>query len=493
MASYQRIEVGEVDAHDDALINVDNRRATVVKVIGGLTAVLGVAAVYNYVGTSVPTASSALAASADSSSSKAWMMRSDVQAMRKQKVVYGDLNEDEVRGLFTKYKGDFNRNYDEDEEKKRFDIFKLNLKHIDALNYQNPLALFGITDATDMTDDEKNLRKMSNKWASYEGMKAALPQPITELAAKGPQEAMGTKFESADLEGSEWLQKGQVGWVTEDDCAACKQYPDLAEYSLSNMPTDFDWRTSGAVTSVKNQKYCGSCWTFSTAADIEGTHFLATGNLTSFSEQQLVACDNMNDGCEGGWPYAAMQYVETLALVSDADYPYKGIFMDYEQAIPTCDQELLQKKMEKDSYDVAHVGGFQFVAMGADYEPLMALAMVKNGPLSIAFNANGMEYYVHGIIGCETIADSEYCEAGSIDDHSPCDPESLDHAVLAVGIGVQEGIQLDDSSTTDSTQYWVIKNSWGSDWGEDGYYRLERGVNKCGVANMVVHSVVKES
>ena len=119
--------------------------------------------------------------------------------------------------------------------------------------------------------------------------------------------------------------------------------------------------------------------------------------------------------------------------------------------------------MAKNSYDVAHVGGFQFVAMGADYEPLMALAMVKNGPLSIAFNANGMEYYTHGIIGCETIADEEYCEAGSIDDHSPCDPESLDHAVLAVGIGVQEGVQLDDSSTTDSTQYWVIKNSWGEE------------------------------
>merc|ERR1711998_437606 len=103
--------------------------------------------------------------------------------------------------------------------------------------------------------------------------------------------------------------------------------------------------------------------------------------------------------------------------------------MDYEQAMPTCDTEKIQSVMAKQSYDSAHIGGFQFVAMGADYEPLMALAMVKNDPLSIAFNANGMEYYVHGIIGCET---------GAIDDHSPCDPESLDHAVLAVGTGVQD-------------------------------------------------------
>merc|ERR1711908_110297 len=162
------------------------------------------------------------------------------------------------------------------------------------------------------------------------------------------------------------------------------------------------------------------------------------------------------------------------------DYPYKGIFMDYQQAMPTCDTEKIQSVMAKNSYDSAHIGGFQFVAMGADYEPLMALAMVKNGPLSIAFNANGMEYYAHGIIGCETIADEEYCEAGSVSDSFPCDPTELDHGVLAVAYGVENGVP-----------YWVIKNSWGEVWGEDGYYRVERGTNHCGVASLVLHSVHK--
>lgn len=126
--------------------------------------------------------------------------------------------------------------------------------------------------------------------------------------------------------------------------------------------------------------------------------------------------------------------------------------------------------------------GYQFVAMGEDYEDTMATVLLKNGPLSVAINANGMDYYKFGITGCETIAGTEYCEAGSIDTSTPCDPTSLDHGVLAVGYGVQNG-----------TDYWVIKNSWGSDWGEDGYYRIERGTDHCGVANNVVHSVYKDS
>merc|ERR1711998_114984 len=366
---------------------------------------------------------------------------------------------------------------------------------IDRLNNENPLALFTITNSADYTDTERNQRRMKGKFANYTAMKEQLPESIlsTKDEALKKFDADASDDDDADtsvVSGSE-MEKSQVLWISAKDCAACNQYPTFSKYTMSNLPDNFGWRDLGAVTSVKNQKYCGSCWTFSTAADVEGTHFLATGNLTSFSEQQLIACDNLNDGCDGGWPYAAMQYLETSGLSTEASYPYAGIYMDYEQATPTCDMETVHNQMRTGK--AAHIGGFQFVAMGDDYEALMAVAMVKNGPLSVAFNANGMEYYSHGIIGCETIADEEYCQAGSIDNHSPCDPESLDHAVLAMGIGVQEGVQLESNSTSDSTQYWVIKNSWGTDWGEDGYYRLERGVNKCGVANMVVHSVVKEA
>jgi len=197
-----------------------------------------------------------------------------------------------------------------------------------------------------------------------------------------------------------------------------------------------------------------------------------------------VACDYEMDGCEGGYMYAAMQYVtKTGGLVTDEAYPYEGIMMDYMDNTPTCDKSLITKIEKANKEDkFAHIEGYQMVAMGEEYEDLMATVLLKNGPLAVAINANGMEYYEFGITGCESIAGSTYCEAGSISTSTPCDPTSLDHGVLAVAYGVQEG-----------TDYWVIKNSWGSEWGEDGYYRQTRGDNHCGVANMVVHSVYKDS
>ena len=332
---------------------------------------------------------------------------------------------------------------------------------------------------------------MSDKWSSYDAMKSALPSEMVEMAGQGPDAVTGQSF-SRRLEGSVGsMSDGEFAWASEDDCAACTTYPGFKEYTSENRPTNFDWRELGAVTSVKNQKYCGSCWTFSTAQDIEGTHFLATGNLTSFSEQQFVACDTYNYGCDGGWMFAAMQYVADFGiLVSEEAYPYMGVMMTYNLPTPTCDTDLLNSKLEGDGDDVAHIEGYQMVAMGAEYEDLMATYMLKNGPLSIAINANGMDYYVHGIVGCETIAGSEYCEAGAIDAPSDgsttmehtCNPTDLDHGVLLVAYGEQDGVD-----------YWVIKNSWAETWGEEGYYRIERGVNKCGVSNFAQHSVYKKA
>jgi C1A family cysteine protease len=327
-------------------------------------------------------------------------------------------------------------------------------------------------------------------------------------------------METGATRASDFAQ-GEVDWVTVEDCAACNKYEHFSDYTYGNEPDNFDWRDLGAVTDIKNQAYCGSCWSFSTAADLEGTTYLRTGELTSLSNQQLVTCSTVNYGCDGGYPFLAMQYVEHVGgLVTWDELPYEALCMDNAcggvdvyVGPPICDTSLINTEVE--SGNVASLTGWQMVAMGAEYEDLMRIAMLKNGPISIAFNAVGMDYYVHGVVGCSSTME---CDAGAIDHHTPCDPTMLDHAVLIVGYGVQttsaydlamkrngdggddnggddNGGDDDDNGGDDDGDgiaYWVIKNSWGSDWGESGYYRILRGENHCGVANFAVHSVLTE-
>lgn len=182
-----------------------------------------------------------------------------------------------------------------------------------------------------------------------------------------------------------------------------------------------------------------------------------TGSLWDLSEQQLVACDPKNDGCDGGWPFVAMQYVHEIGgLLRNKDYPYKGICAwdacderaDHEDApTPTCDTALLDN--ETMAGNVAAIGGYQMVAMGKEYEHLAAVAMVKNGPLSMAFNAVGMDYYIHGITGCNATLTGDI-DAGCISEYERCDPEAIDHAVLLVGYGIEDGVK-----------YWCVGRPGG--------------------------------
>jgi cathepsin F len=430
-----------------------------------------------------------------------WKVRPDVMNYAALKPNYAEMNEEAKKSKFDQFVTEHNRKYESDDEAAmRYTQFKENLKYIDALNQYNPLALFDITEAADYTAAERQRKRMTPTWSNYDSMKARLPQDMVAAAAKGPDNVLGKSFAAEpskvsakglfstdpakDAEAGRRLgmSQGEVEWGSEDDCAACTRFPGFKKYTSDNRPTNFDWNALGAVSSVKNQKYCGSCWTFSTAQDIEGVHYLAGNDLVSLSEQQLVACDVANDGCDGGWMYAAMQYVTAIGgLVTDEAYPYKGVLMTYDLPTPTCDTSTLNSWLKADGSELGHIEGYQMVAMGAEFEDFLATYMLKNGPVSIAINANGMDYYVHGITGCETIAGSEYCEAGTIADTTPCDPEELDHGVLITAYGEQDGID-----------YWMIKNSWADTWGDNGYYRMIRGCNHCGVANMAQHSVYKK-
>jgi cathepsin F len=208
-----------------------------------------------------------------------------------------------------------------------------------------------------------------------------------------------------------------------------------------------DWRAKGAVTPVKNQGACGSCWAFSTTGDVEGTNFLATGKLVSLSEQDLVDCDHNGDqGCNGGLPTQAFQsIIDAGGIETEADYPYEG-----RDGTCTFDKSKVAVKISN------------YTCLPPD-EAQMAAYIEKNGPVSIGINANTLQFYMGGIADPWDIL---------------CSRSHLDHGVLIVGFG-----------TENNKDYWIVKNSWGTGWGEKGYFRIIRGTNKCGLANMVSHSI----
>jgi cathepsin F len=218
------------------------------------------------------------------------------------------------------------------------------------------------------------------------------------------------------------------------------------------LPESFDWRTQGAVTPVKNQGQCGSCWAFATVANIEGTNFLKTKQLTSLSEQELVDCDKTDHGCGGGLPTNAFAYLKAnkLGEEGETDYAYTGENGKCKAAQPS-------EKVFVTDYGVVN---------GTD-EDQLAAAVVKYGPLAIGINAGPMQWYHGGIADPFSFL---------------CNPKSLDHGVAIVGFGVE-----------DSKKYWIIKNSWGTVWGEQGYYRVIRGKGKCGLNTNVATSIIGDA
>ncbi|XP_027091485.1 probable cysteine protease RD19C [Coffea arabica] len=224
----------------------------------------------------------------------------------------------------------------------------------------------------------------------------------------------------------------------------------------TDLPADFDWRDHGAVTPVKDQGSCGSCWSFSTTGALEGAHYLATRELVSLSEQQLVDCDHECDpaeynscdsGCNGGLMNNAFEYIlKSGGVEREQDYPYTG-------------------RDEKCKFDkskiAAKVSNFSVVSTDEDQ---IAANLVKHGPLAVAINAIWMQTYIGGV-SCPYICS-----------------KSQDHGVLLVGYGAAgyAPIRLKDKP------YWIIKNSWGENWGENGYYKFCRADrNLCGVDSMV--------
>ncbi|KAK7486624.1 hypothetical protein BaRGS_00022149 [Batillaria attramentaria] len=201
------------------------------------------------------------------------------------------------------------------------------------------------------------------------------------------------------------------------------------------VPKQVDWRTKGYVTPVKNQGQCGSCWAFSSTGSLEGQHFRAKGRLLSLSEQQLVDCSAQfgNKGCNGGWMDYAFQYIASIGgIEAESAYPYTA-----------------------SPWVVAGVSGCRDITKYSESD--LQRAVASQGPVSVAIDAS------HGSF-------SNY--EGGIYYEPQCNPTVQDHAVLVVGYGSQGG-----------QDYWIVKNSWGQEWGNEGYILMARNRNNmCGIA-----------
>jgi len=228
--------------------------------------------------------------------------------------------------------------------------------------------------------------------------------------------------------------------------------------SGAEAPADIDWSTKGAVSPVKNQGQCGSCWAFSTVGSLEGRAQISTGELVQFSEQQLVDCDTAgaDKGCSGGLMDNAFKYYMGSAGVCTEDsYGYKGVAGSCQ--IGSC----------KVGLKTSQITGFKDVP--ANNAAAMQDA-VAEGPVSVAIQANSpfFQAYKSGVF------DSNYCGA------------TLDHGVLTVGYGVDNG-----------KHYWKVKNSWGEVFGEKGYIRLGKDIGKavgeCGILKQPSYPVVSSS
>jgi C1A family cysteine protease len=296
------------------------------------------------------------------------------------------LSNSEYEYLFTSWVNEYEKSYETAEFFNRFNVFKANLDTIREHNAKNESWTMGMNEFGDMTWEEFR--------ASYVG---------------------GTK-----------VREGQ--YIKSKNSATTKATP--------NIPSSLDWRTKGAVTPVKNQGQCGSCWAFSTTGSVEGAHAIATGTLVSLSEQQLMDCSSSygNQGCNGGLMDDAFEYIIAHGICSEASYPYKGV-------VGKC----------QSCTSVASIKSYTNDPQGNESN---LSNMIQTGPISIAIEADqsAFQFYSGGVF-------SAACG------------HNLDHGVLIVGYG-----------TLSSKPYWIVKNSWGGSWGMQGYILMIQGKDECGLA-----------
>lgn len=299
------------------------------------------------------------------------------------------LQQPEVEAAFEAFKARFGRTYSRTEEIQRFTIFQQNVKKIEAHNAQNLGYKLGVTRFSDMTQEE------------------FLAQ--TAGVAKDKLVQDGPRFSPLHLG--------------------------------AQLPETVDWVAKGAVTPVKDQGGCSSCWAFAATGALEGAYFVATGQLVSISEQIFVSC--YEKSCNPGLAYVAINWAESHDLCTEASYPY-GPYPGTKPlpVISACNMSGCQTALPKGA-----VTGYQFVTPKNESALMEAVAQQ---PVAVQLDGGALGLYHSGIIS------------------GACAQYATDHAVLVVGYGTDDGVD-----------YWKVKNSWSDKFGEDGYFRVKRNDATC--------------
>jgi C1A family cysteine protease len=298
------------------------------------------------------------------------------------------VDETELKGLWSAWKSIHNKPYGSGEDEARYAIFRENHKKILKFNAENSGVKLGL-----------------NKFA--------------------------------DLTSTEFKQKHASCRHQTDNEVIAKNTMPFDRNAVKDLPDKVDWRAKGAVTQVKDQGQCGSCWAFSATGVLEGYYYLKYGKLLSFSEQQIVSCDlGQNEGCNGGYPELAVEYAAKSGLDLEKDYPYKAA----------------DAKCKFSAWTAVKINtGYQFVTANST-EALMTAIVASPVSVSIEADEDVFQLYTSGII--------QSCGA------------NIDHAVLAVGY---------------TKDYFIVKNSWGTDWGNGGYVQIgtdnkpNKGQGVCGI------------
>jgi C1A family cysteine protease len=273
----------------------------------------------------------------------------------------------------------YNKNYDNSEFRTRLDIFEQNIKLINELNADPNGAVYGIGPFADLTTEEFN--------------------------------AIYTGFVKSNISVPEVTPEG-------------------------NFADDVDWRTKNAITPVKNQGSCGSCWAFAATEAIESDAFISGKySLLVLGPQQIVSCDKGSKGCNGGDPATAYKYIAKNGMEKESDYPY------------TAKDDSCKFNAQKVAVKIT---GQQKIS-GGESGLLTGLA---GHPTAVCHDTGGWQHYKSGVMTS--------CSKGG------------GHCTQMVGYA-------------SSGDYWIIKNSWGGSWGNSGYLYLKKGSNLCGISNHAIY------